>query len=238
MQFLRTVIFYVLLACVCIIGSLLILLAATFLPFRYRFRLVKYCNSLVIIAMRYICGIDFQVQGIEHIDRTQPMVVVSNHQSDWETFYLLTVGVPLSTVLKKELLKIPFFGWALALLSPIAINRSNKSGALKQLVSQGCQHLKNGVSVLIFPEGTRVSPGQLGPCNKGAALLASKAQVPILPVVQNSGHLCSPKRFVKKKGLVRVRFGEPIAVEKTQYMHDKMESWLAENLQDIDQNSV
>ncbi len=184
--------------------------------------------------MKITCGVSFEITGLDNIPKDQPLVVACNHQGDWETFYLLTMGLPVSTVLKRELLYIPFFGWALAMLNPIAIDRKRKTSALKQLSQQGCERLNAGISVVIFPEGTRCPPGPLGPCTKGAAMLAHQAGVPILPIVQNSGLLSPPHQWLKHPGKVQVRIGEPISADvPTKQMHATMVGWMTANLADI-----
>jgi len=230
----RSVWFYLYLILISIVASTILVVTAPVVPRNFRFAFVRYCNLSIIYAMRWLCGIRFEIEGEEHINRQQAMVIASNHQGDWETFYLLTLGVPVSTVLKKELLRIPFFGWVLAMLNPIAIDRKQKTNALKQLAEQGCERLRNGISVLIFPEGTRHKPGVLGPCNKGAAMLANKASVPILPIVQNSGHLSPPKSWIKHPGVVRVRIGPPIMADCSKELHAQMVAWLESNLAAIE----
>lgn len=201
---------------------------------RLRFKFVGYCNRAVLQWMRITCGVSFKISGLDNLPKDRPVVVACNHQGDWETFYLLTMGLPVSTVLKQELLYIPFFGWALAMLNPIAINRKRKTNALKQLSQQGCERLGAGISVVIFPEGTRNPPGQLGPCTKGAAMLAHKAAVPILPIVQNSGRLSPAHSWVKHAGVVEVKIGPLIEADvPTKEMHAKMVLWMTDNLAEI-----
>jgi 1-acyl-sn-glycerol-3-phosphate acyltransferase len=201
---------------------------------RLRFKFVSYCNRAVLQWMGITCGVSYEIKGLDNIPKDQPVVVACNHQGDWETFYLLTMGLPVSTVLKRELLYIPFFGWALAMLSPIAIDRKRKTNALKQLSQQGCERLNAGISVVIFPEGTRCPPGQLGPCTKGAAMLAHQAGVPILPIVQNSGSLSPPHKWRKYAGKVEVRIGQPISADvPTKEMHAQMVDWMKQNLEEI-----
>jgi 1-acyl-sn-glycerol-3-phosphate acyltransferase len=201
---------------------------------RLRFKFVSYCNRAVLQWMNITCGVSYEIKGLNNIPKDQPVVVACNHQGDWETFYLLTMGLPVSTVLKRELLYIPFFGWALAMLSPIAIDRKRKTNALKQLSQQGCERLSAGISVVIFPEGTRCPPGQLGPCTKGAAMLAHQAGVPILPIVQNSGCLSPPHKWRKYAGKVEVRIGQPISADvPTKEMHAQMVDWMTQNLEEI-----
>ncbi|MDC9719820.1 MAG: lysophospholipid acyltransferase family protein [Gammaproteobacteria bacterium] len=212
-------------------ASTLLVVTAPLVKRRLRFKFVGYCNRAVLQWMKITCGVKFKIRGLDNVPKDQPLVVACNHQGDWETFYLLTMGLPVSTVLKRELLYIPFFGWALAMLNPIAIDRKRKANALKQLSQQGCERLNSGISVLIFPEGTRHPPGTLGPCTKGAAMLAHQAGVPILPIVQNSGRLSPPHSWVKHAGTVEVIIGQPISADApTKEMHAQMVSWMTENL--------
>lgn len=222
------------LSIISIIASTLLVTTSPVVKRRFRFKFVSYCNRAVLQWMKIICGVTFEIKGLHHIPKNQPLVVACNHQSDWETFFLLTIGLPVSTVLKRELLYIPFFGWALAMLNPIAIDRKRKTNALKQLSQQGCERLNAGISVVIFPEGTRCPPGALGPCTKGAAMLAHQAGVPILPIVQNSGRLSSPRKWLKPAGKIEVIIGQPISADvPTKEMHAQMVSWMIENLSKI-----
>ena len=222
------------LSIISIIASTLLVTTSPVVKRRFRFKFVSYCNRAVLQWMKITCGVTFEINGLHHIPKNQPLEVACNHQSDWETFFLLTIGLPVSTVLKRELLYIPFFGWALAMLNPIAIDRKRKTNALKQLSQQGCERLNAGISVVIFPEGTRCPPGALGPCTKGAAMLAHQAGVPILPIVQNSGHLSSPRKWLKPAGKIEVRIGQPISADvPTKEMHAQMVSWMTENLSKI-----
>jgi 1-acyl-sn-glycerol-3-phosphate acyltransferase len=230
----RAVLFYIGLSAISIVASTLLVVTSPLVKRRFRFKFVSYCNRSVLHWMKITCGISYEIKGLDNIPKNQPVIVACNHQGDWETFYLLTMGLPVSTVLKRELLYIPFFGWALAMLNPIAIDRKRKTNALKQLSQQGCERLNAGISVVIFPEGTRRPPGALGPCTKGAAMLAHQAGVPILPIVQNSGRLSPAHKWLKHAGKVEVRIGEPISADApTKEMHAKMVAWMTQNLAEI-----
>lgn len=226
--------FYIGLGVISIVASTLLVVTSPVVKRHFRFKFVGYCNRTVLHWMKITCGVTFEIKGLNNIPKDQPLVVACNHQGDWETFYLLTMGLPVSTVLKRELLYIPFFGWALAMLNPIAIDRKRKTNALKQLSQQGCERLNAGISVVIFPEGTRCPPGRLGSCTKGAAMLAHQAGVPILPIVQNSGRLSTPRKWLKQAGKVEVRIGQPISPDApTKEMHEQMVGWMTENLAEI-----
>ena len=180
-----------------------------FLPYRVRYTYLTWWNFLVMRWLRLVCGVRCQVRGRELLP-DGPFVLMSKHQSQWETFYLQVLHPPIATVLKKELLRVPFFGWGLALLEPIAIDRSNPKRALKTIMDEGVRLIGIGRSVMIFPEGTRTPPGQVGNYARSGATLACKAGVPIVPVAHNAG-LCWPsKKFLKYPGTIEVVIGAPI----------------------------
>jgi len=162
-------------------------------------------------------------------------VVVSNHQSAWETYFLGLLFVPQATVLKIELTRIPLFGWALKMAAPIAIDRTKPALALKQMLTQGKKRLLDGIWVMIYPEGTRVRPGKQGQFNKGAALLASKAGVPLLPVAHNAGSFWPAGQFLKRPGVVRVIIGPPVSTgdRGRDEIHQQMENWIRHTASDL-----
>lgn len=136
---------------------------------------------------------------------------------------------------EKELLKIPFFGWALGLLKPIAIDRSQRRGALKQLLTEGKERLEDGIPVIIFPQGTRVPVGKTGKFNKGGAMLALSAGVPLVPMIHDAGFYWPGKSFAKLPGTVQVHVGEPIPVEgrSVDEIHQDMVEWLEQHMQQL-----
>jgi len=165
--------------------------------------------------LRAFCGINFVVEGLENIPKT-PCVVVCKHQSTWETTTLPVVLPPFAWVLKKELMAIPFFGWALYALGAIPIVRSNPRDALKQVIEKGTAQLKSGRFIVIFPEGTRVDVGETGNYQPSAMMLAKKAEVAILPVAHNAG-LCWPRgTILKYPGTITIRVLPAISAEDVQ----------------------
>ncbi len=180
---------------------------------------VGYSWSLVgNFLLRMIYGIRINIEGRENIP-DEPCVVVANHQSTWETTTLPVVLPPFAWILKKELMYIPFFGWALYALGAIPIVRSNPRGALKQVNEKGTAQLKSGRFVVIFPEGTRRPVGQPGKYQPGAVILAKKAEVGILPIAHNAG-VCWPKgSWFKHKGTITLRVLPPISAQNVQSMH-------------------
>ena len=134
-------------------------------------------------------------------------MIIANHQSAWETLAFQVIFPPQVWVVKRELLWIPFFGWGLAMLSPIAIDRGAGMRALRQTLEQGRDRLGGGYSIVIFPEGTRVAPGDRRPFHPGGAWLAIQAGVPVLPVAHDSGRLWQRNAFIKRPGLITVSIG-------------------------------
>lgn len=174
-----------------------------------RYRIITRYNHGLISLARAVLGIKFVVEGREHLP-VQPAIILAKHQSAWETVAFLCVFPPVSPVIKQELLKVPFFGWGFRLLNPIAIDRSAGREALKQIVAQGTQKLAQGFWVLVFPEGTRVSPGEKGRYGIGGGWLAAETGAPIVPVAHNAGELWPKNAFIKCPGTVTVRIGPVI----------------------------
>ncbi len=174
-------------------------------------------------------NMDCIIEGKENIPDT-PMVLLSNHQSSWETFSLQAIFPMQRTVVKKELLKVPIFGWALACLSPIAIDRSKGSEAMEKLINEGREALNTGYWVAIFPQGTRVPPGETGKFNMGGVALAHETGYPILPVAHNAGDFWPRRGFMKKPGTIRLVIGKPIYPEglNARQMHRQSKNWINE----------
>lgn len=209
----RTIVFYFLLASITLLWLPPSLLIGPLLPYRWRYRLIAVFWSRVALWLaRWILGIRFRVQGLENVPE-QSCVILAKHQSAWETFFLSAHFQPLSQVLKRELLDIPVFGWALRMIKPIAINREQPKQALKQVAEQGAERLARGNWLLIFPEGTRVPPGGIGKFSRGGASLAAHAGLPVLPVAHNAGHFWPKFDWRKKPGIIDVVIGPPMLAE-------------------------
>lgn len=207
MQFLRSSIFslYMILTTI-VIGTLAVLLMP--FPYKLRYTCINLYARGMIRALTLLCGVRYQVQGREHI--RHPAIIFCKHQSTWETYILQTIFPPISFVFKSELLWIPFFGWGLAAMKPISINRGTGHKAVKQLVSGGIKRLKEGLSVVIFPEGTRTHATRPGRYRIGGAVLAAESGYPVIPVAHNAGEFWKRKGFIKKPGLITVRIGPAI----------------------------
>lgn len=211
LAYVRTLVFYVFFYGPFTIGwATFCALFAYLLPYRWRYHFViGTWAKATVFASRWILGIRYRITGAEHL-QAEVGVIVSNHQSAWETFFLQRLFKPQTQVVKKSLLKIPFFGWTFSLLRPIAIDRSNRKGAMAQILEQGVPRLREGIYVLIFPEGTRAEPHSLLPFQRGGAVLAKAAEVPIIAVTHNSGDYWLNKRFVKLPGTIDVIIHPPL----------------------------
>jgi 1-acyl-sn-glycerol-3-phosphate acyltransferase len=175
-----------------------------------RYQLVTGYNRAVIWLARWVLGIRYVVRGRENLPAI-PAVILSKHQSAWETVAFLRLFPPISPVIKRELLKLPFFGWAFRMLNPIAIDRSAGREALKQIVAQGRDRLAQGFWVLVFPEGTRVAAGEKGRYGIGGGWLAAETGAPVVPVAHNAGEVWPKNAFVKRPGTITVSIGPVIA---------------------------
>ena len=192
-----------------------------------RYRVISGWSHIMLFLARFICGIRYCVLGTENIPK-KPTIVLSKHQSAWETLAFQKIFPPQVWVLKKELLHIPFFGWGLAMTSPIAINRSQGKAALKQIIRQGRDRLQKGLWIIIFPEGTRIDPGKKGRYGIGGAWLATNTGVSVVPVAHNAGVLWGKNSFIKFPGTITVSIGEPIdpAGMDANELNNKVEEWI------------
>ncbi len=208
---LRATLFYAGYATATLLISLICLTVFWFIPLQKRFFIYAFWCRFVLFWLRVCCGVRHRVIGAENVP-TGAVVVLSNHQSAWETIFLYVMFSPVCPILKKELLNIPFWGWAMRLQKPIAIDRSKPRESGKSLLRQGKARLAEGMSVVIFPEGTRTAFGEIRKFSRGGAQLAVAAQVPIVPVVHNAGHCWPSGTLLKYPGTVTVIIGEPISV--------------------------
>lgn len=190
-------------------------LVARILPRRWRYAMIILVwSKFALWSARWILGIRWQVEGRENLPENGGVVIVANHQSAWETFFLQALINPQSQVIKRQLLKIPFFGWTYAMANPIAIDREDRKSAVSDLIEQGRQRLGEGTNVLIFPEGTRRRVGDPGKFSRSAALLAKQAHVPMLPISHNAGCYWPPSLFsIKRPGRVKVVIHPMVSME-------------------------
>ena len=190
-------------------GSLSVLIAWAF-PFRFRFYFVIGCwTRMVLFWLWACCGVRVRVEGRQHIP-DEPCIVFVKHESTWETLFIQTLFAPQATLVKKELLHIPFFGWAFRLLRPIAIDRADPRGALRTLINEGKARLDQRIWVVLFPEGTRVPLGEARGFQIGGAALAESSGRPVLVVAHNSGEFWPAHQLGKRAGTIRVIVSPPI----------------------------
>jgi 1-acyl-sn-glycerol-3-phosphate acyltransferase len=215
-----------------IYATLLVILF--FLPFAARYALVGSYVMINLTALRVFCGIRYRVEGRENLPQG-PAIIFSKHQSTFETLALQRIFPPICFVLKQELLWVPFFGWGLALLKPIAIKRGTGRVAIKQVISKGTGRLKEGLWVVIFPEGTRTRAGTAGRYHIGGAILAAESGYPIVPVAHNAGELWPRRQFLKAPGTVTVRIGPVIDAtgKKAEQVLAESKNWIETNMLEI-----
>ena len=199
------------------------------LPPLPRFRFITGWCLLNLVGARVICGIRHRVIGAENIPpRADPHVVMSKHSSTWETLSLNFLFPPLAFVAKKELLSIPFFGWAFTLASPITIDRKAGHDAMTQLVTQGRERLRQGFWIVVYPEGTRIRAGTRAHSKSGGARLAIPLGIPNVPEAHQAGYMWPKGVLGKQAGTVTVSIGPPIRPEgdDMQRLIGEVESWI------------
>jgi 1-acyl-sn-glycerol-3-phosphate acyltransferase len=192
----------------CLFGGFMAL--CFWLPYRKHFEIARAWARCLFWMLERLCGLKYSVEGRERIPQGNH-IVMSNHASAWETVAQFVIFPPQVWVLKRELLWIPFVGWGLKLLRPIAINRAEGHRAVHQVVDQGKERLADGLWVIIFPEGTRVVAGATRKFGVSGALLAAATGKLLVPLSHNAGDFWPRRGFLKKPGTVRVIIGEPIA---------------------------
>ncbi len=199
-----------------------------------RSRIIAQWSRVMLWWAKLTCGLTYRVLGAENIP-DHPCVILAKHQSAWETMAFQCIFPPVVWVMKKELLRIPFFGWGLAMTSPIAIDRSAGKEALKQVTKQGKARLEMGFCVVVFPEGTRVKPGVKGKYNIGGAFLATHSGATVLPVAHNAGEFWGKNAFLKHPGTITLSIGKPIQASgmKTGELNSQVEAWIEQEMQRI-----
>ncbi len=205
------------------------------LPYNKRYFVTSRWNVFIVWCAKWICGINYQFKGFENFPDS-PAIILSKHQSAWETIFLLAnLPRPLVFVFKKEILYIPFFGWGIALLRMIPIDRKQGKNAFKTVVAHGKRRLKDGQWIIMFPEGTRTQVGSQGKYKSGGTRLAIETGAVVVPIALNSGE-CWPKNsFIKKPGTITVSVGKPISPEgKTpDELMEQVEQWIESEMRVI-----
>jgi 1-acyl-sn-glycerol-3-phosphate acyltransferase len=232
---LRSVLFLLFQAVTVVPYGILCLLMAP-LPLHVRYRVTTGWPRIVLWAARVICGIRWQVKGWENLPNG-PAVLLSKHQSTWETFFYISyMPKELCFVFKRELLWVPFFGWGIGLLKMIHIDRSQGRDAFESVVQQGQRKLDEGRWIIMFPEGTRIPRGRRGKYKSGGSRLAIRTAAPVIPMAVNSA-ACWPKRpWIKRPGLITVSIGPPIASDglSPEQLSTAVEHWIEAEMRRID----
>lgn len=235
MTWLRSIVYFIFLAASTVGYALQILIFAPWLSFESRSKIANRWGSANLQALKIICGLDYQITGLENLPATN-CIIMANHQSAWETLALRCIIPPAQTwILKRELLALPFFGWALQALQPIAIDRAAGSRALRQVMVQGTEALQQGRWVMLFPEGTRVALGTQQKYNIGGAMLAEKSGFPILPIAHNAGVFWPRRGMSLRRGTVQVVIGPLITTtgKKPGQINNEVETWICDQVEKL-----
>lgn len=233
MQYIRSLLFSIAMILSTMLAALMLVVTMP-LPFIVRSRIARGYACFIVKTLKVLCGTDYQVRGLENIPKGTA-IILSKHQSAWETYALQVFFPPHVWVLKRELMWVPFFGWGLAALKPIAINRSSGRKSVHQIIEQGRKRLDEGIWVTIFPEGTRVAPGQVKRWGIGGAILAEATGYPVIPVAHNAGEYWGRRAFLKKPGTIQVVIGQPIESKglKATEINKKAECWMKTTMSEI-----
>lgn len=213
--------------------ALLCLATAPF-PRHVRYRVISGWARIMIALAGPVLGIRYKVEGLENLP-PGPAVILAKHQSAWETMAFQIIFPPQVQVLKRELLWIPFFGWGLALMSPIAIDRSKGTSALKRMAELGKERFAQAFWIIIYPEGTRTAPGEQRDYQPGGAWLAHRLKAPIVPVAHNAGRCWPRNAFIKRPGVITVRIGPPIDATqgKPDAVNARVREWIETQMETL-----
>ncbi len=179
------------------------------LPFTKRYYFVTRWTAFNLWWLRITCNLKHAVEGLDNIP-AEAAIIMCKHQSAWETLAIQLIFPAQVWILKRELLWLPIYGWGLASMQPIAIDRDSAIKSFRQIVKQGCARLEKGLWVVIFPEGTRVAPGQSKEYLPGGGMLAEKSGAMIIPVAHNAGYFWPRNSIAKKSGVIQMRIGPAI----------------------------
>lgn len=209
----RVLCFYAVISIITIVFFLVTCLPTMFIKVKYRTRynIAMWFSYIFVWSARIMCSLKYKVEGLEKLPK-EPCIVMSNHQSFWENVFMQLIIPEHSWVIKKELFEIPFFGWGLKMVEPIAVNR-NSNGSVNQILEQGKKKIKNGLWLVVFPESTRLRPEQSMKFKPSAAKLAIEAKVPIVLIAHNAGVFWPKGFWIKKPGVINVKIIEVLSRE-------------------------
>ncbi|HJV06736.1 MAG TPA: lysophospholipid acyltransferase family protein [Chromobacteriaceae bacterium] len=230
----RNLIYWLVLAVITPLFFLMLFIAAP-LPRRTRHVFGQSWAQTLTWMLAHVVGLKYKVIGAENIP-SQPSIICSKHQSGWETLALQKIFPAQIYVAKRELLWIPFFGWGLALMNPIAINRSDRARANQRMQQQGLERKKHGFWITVFPEGTRTKPGVAGKYKLGAARLSKQLDMPLVPVAHNAGEFWPRNAFLKYPGEITVVIGpalDPAQFRGPEALMREAEDWIEARQREI-----
>lgn len=233
MRLIRSLIFTFCFFASAIVSGLLVLLVGPF-GYQARFKVCRGWGRFMLWSGKVFCGIRYVFEGVENIP-DEASVVLIKHSSAFETYAQLVVFPPQTWVLKRELHWIPLFGWGLALMKPIAINRKAGHRAVTQVIQQGKERLAEGIWISVFPEGTRMPPGETRKYGVSGAALAIAAGSKIVPVAHNAGDFWPRRGIIKKPGRVRFCIGPPIdpAGRQPKDVNLEVQAWIEAKMLEI-----
>ncbi len=235
MQWVRSLVFTGLMFLTTAVFGVIVLVAACLpLSLEQRYAIPRTWGRLLTWLAGAVCGLGFAIEGREHLPR-RPFISLWKHSSAWETMAQMFVVPPAAWLLKREVTWIPIVGWAVRTYKPIAINRQAGHSAVNQVVAQGRERLAAGMGVIVYPEGTRVAPGQTRKYGVSGALLASQTGTPIVPIAHNAGYFWRRRSLLKKPGTIRVVIGPPIHPEglTPREINDRAQQWIEAKIAEI-----
>ena len=233
MVWLRSLLFQVyFFASVCI--AAMTIFFGAWLPYRMRFEVARAWAKSMLFVGKKLCGLEYVFEGVENIP-DEPSVIMIKHTTVFETYAQMVLFPPQTWVVKRELQWIPFFGWGLAAMKPIAIDRGAGHSAVKQVIDKGMARLSEGIWITIFPEGTRVGRGETKRYGVSGAALAREAQCPLVPVAHNAGDLWARRGLKKRPGLIHFCIGPPVMPEdrSPKETNALVQDWIESKMREI-----
>ena len=229
----KSLLFYLIFFTTLIFVSIVIILASFVLSIAKCQMIASFWIINILKVLKHICGIGWVVDGINNMP-DKPFVIMANHQGPWESLFLQTLIQPTSSIIKKEILFIPFFGWAISRLKPIPIDRKEKYSSMKRVISIGSKRIKDGYAVLIFPEGTRRNAEDgIGKFGNSGAVLAVNEGVPVVPICHNSGVYWKNQSLKKVAGKISIVIGEPITGTDAKEITRQARLWINQTYKKI-----
>ncbi len=227
MQLLASIVFTAFLFVWTFFYAIFYVIAAALSPFHVRYQLAQFWAKVILAALKLLCRLDYRVEGWENLPQGNHIFLMK-HSSAWETITQMAFFPPLVWVMKREILWIPFVGWGCKLARCIAIDRKAGASAVNQVLAQGKERLASGAWIMIFPEGTRMPPGETRKYGVSGALLASQAGKLIVPVAHDAGYYWPRRGLLKKPGTIVVRIGPPIeaAGRDPRQINEEAQRWM------------